>query len=268
MSGKSATSVKPNLGTPTSVDSLRAKAKKRNRQFKGVQFAKKLVTTASVGIVAGSAMLNSATSGGGADGAFRPGKDRWTVKTSMAVTAPFTTVKPMDMIELEIMPHPVITSPQSAFDNAWIPSPVDGFQEGQIVTTTGYVHYVQYKADDSDYHIQMNEMPTNELQDLNPCVVVEVPHPMATNNAELSQKFAMVRKFLRDNCFGGKVPKGKVDKVIKVQITGQLFFDVFHFFQRPNDPGGGRGSQLEKGLPMHATTNWEIHPIIDIQLAP
>ncbi len=264
---RSSSTVKPNVLTPASVDSLRAKANRRNRQFKGVQFVKKLVTTASVGITAGSGMLNSANTGG-ADGVYKPGSDRWTVKTSVAVSAPFTTIKPMDMINLENRPPPVITSPEAAFENAWIPSFLEGFQEGQIVTTTGYVHYVQYKADDSDYHIQMNDRPTNELQDLNPCVVVEVPHPMATSNAELSQKFAIVRKFLRDNCFGGQAPKGKVDKIVKVQITGQLFFDVYHFFRRPNDPGGGRGSQLGTGLPMHATTNWEIHPIIDIKVAP
>ena len=258
---------KPKPAAHESVDSLRAKANKRNRQFKGVQFVKKVITTASVGMVAGSGMLNTATAGGGADGVFKPGSDRWTVKTSVAVSAPFTTIRPIEMNLLETLIPPVITSPKAAFENAWIPSELEGLKEGQIVTTTGYVHYVQYKSDDSDYHIQMNNKPTNELQDLDPCVVVEVPHPMATNDADLSQKFAMVRKFLRDNCFGGKAPKGKVDKVVKVQITGQLFFDVFHYFHNPNDLGGGRGSQLGTGLPMHATTDWEIHPIIDIKLA-
>ena len=264
MSSKSSATSTPSQ----SVGSLRAGADKRNRKFKGVQFAKKLVTTASVAVATVSGMLNSTSSRGGADGAFIPGKNRWAVKTSVAVSPPFTSVKPIDMTLLEKMTPPVINSPQAAFDTAWIPSLLNGFQEGQIVTTTGYVHYVQYKTDDSDYHIQMNDKPTNDLSDLTPCVVVEVPHPMATSDTNLSQKFAAVRKFLRDNCFGGIAPKGKVDKVIKVQITGQLFFDVFHFFQKPNEPGGGRGSQLGPGLPMHATTDWEIHPIIDIKLAP
>ena len=273
-------------GATATLDALRAGANTRNRKFKGVQTVKKLVTTASVGLIAGSGMLNSAGGSGGSaggglvgsgggqvsasadDGAFIPGKDRWSVKTSVAVSPPFTTVKSIDMSLLESMTPPVINSPQAAFDNAWIPTLLNGFQEGQIVTTTGYVHYVQYKKDDSDYHIQMNDKPTNDLADLSPCVVVEVPHPMATSNTDLSQKYATVRKFLRDNCFGGGAPKGKVDTIVKVQITGQLFFDVFHFFQKPNDPGGGRGSQLGTGLPMKATTDWEVHPIIDIKIVP
>ena len=238
-------------------------AHRRLKTFKAVQFVKKAAATVAGGLAIGTATLNSAAP---ADGAFdaTAHHDRWPIKTSVETNGALATPKFVDVKTLENLTD-IDEKNRSAFDGARIPETVSGLQEGQIVQTEGYIHLAVTETD-SDYHIQINEKPTDDSSDLNPCLIVEVPHPNATADPTLSDEFARVRKFVRDNCFGGNAPTGTVNPPVRVRITGQLFYDLFHA-QGRKDPGGGRGKTVG-GQPMHATTIWEIHPITDMTLSP
>ncbi len=260
------TAIVPPEAGAASLDAQRSGANHRYKKFQAVQFIKKATTTSIAAVAAGSSLLNAGRAVGGADGAFNPGKDRWSVKTSVMTIAPLSAVKPIDIKALEQMPPPNFGTSKAPFESSRIPAPVNGFLEGQTVSTVGYIHFVMYEKGDSDYHIQMNEKPTNSLGDLEPCVIVEVPHPMSAGDQELHDSFAKVRQLLREKCFAGAMPNGKVDVPIKVQVTGQLFYDLHH--SSAGDPGGGRGKTLGPGFPMHATTIWEIHPVTDIKIVP
>lgn len=253
--------------TDAEIEHRRKAAGTRRKKFKGIQTTKKVVTT---GLAGGAVLAGTMGTVSQADGPFHAGSDRWNIKTSVQSNPPLSVPKNIDIKVLENLPPPAVKN-KPDFASSIITIPVstpsgEQFQEGQIVTTDGYVHLVAFEDGDSDYHIQMNEKPTNDLDNLEPCVIVEVPHPEATEDPALRAQFAKVRKFLRDNCFAGDSPHGKVAAPIRVRVTGQLFFDLHH--STKSDPGGGRGKSLGKGLPMHATTVWEIHPITDMMLAP
>lgn len=239
------------------------RAHQRLRKFKGVQFVKKVLTTSGAALAVGTATLHSAVP---ADGIFDATKrhDRWPIKTSAATNGPLSKIKRIDITDLANFAKPAEF--EGNLSSSLIDEPLDnGLREGQIIQTVGYIHLVAFESGDSDYHIQMNANPTNESSDLSPCVIVEVPHPDATGDPNLSDSYARVREFIRNNCFGGNKPSGAVNPPVRVQVTGQLFFDQSH--AHSSDLGGGRGKQVNKN-PMHATTIWEIHPITAMQLAP
>lgn len=262
-----AVAVEPKAEPKKSLDQRRKDAEKRHKKFRRTQFIKKVTTTVVAGVAAGSGMLNSVSSFI-EDGPYDPGIDRWSIKTSITTDPNLLTPRVIDIKNFEKMPPPAFTGKKSEFDKKLIQVKVGDLQEGQIVTTTGYVHLVSHEKEDSDYHIQMNEKPTNKLEDLSPCLIVEVPHPLATNDPILRAQYAEVRAFIRENFYDNKKPNGKVDVPLKVTVTGQLFYDLHHHSKSPaTNPGGGRGKSLAKGFPMHATTVWEIHPVTNISLA-
>lgn len=215
-----------------------------------------------------------------ADGPFDSAKphDRWPIKTSIASSGALAQPIPERVTVLEHLKDFKPTLPEPSYSSAFIkgsdiPSSVGlpaGLQEGQTVQTEGYVHLVAFEVDDdSDYHIQINEAPTNDPADLNKgCLIVEVPHPDATNDPQLKAEFAAAREFLRHNCFTDKTPSGTVQSPIHVRVTGQLFYDLYHSLHgNTKDPGGGRGKKVGNTV-MHATTIWELHPVTKIELIP
>ena len=204
------------------------------------------------------------------DGPFDATKkhDRWVIKTSVSsnsTLANTVTAQVNDLAKLQDLPTSVGNAKQ--FPASFISqTAANGMHEGQMVQTDCYIHLVAFEVDDdSDYHIQVNQNPTNNVTDLSPCLIVEVPHPLATSDPELSQEFADARKLLRDNCFGGAIPTGTVSTPLHVRITGQLFYDLSH--AGSSDPGGGRGKTVN-GTRMKATTIWELHPVTNIEILP
>jgi hypothetical protein len=250
-------------------DTHDGKATDRLRSFKRAQFVKKAGATvlgaAGVLMTTFHSVSPAPSAAVALDGTFNAAKvhDRWTIKTSIETAGAHATVVQIPIDQLAKFPD--ISNPPDSklFNDKRLTNPVNGLEEGQIVQTDGYIHLVADEDDDSDYHIQINGNPTNDPDMLTPCYIVEVPHPDAAGNPDLSARFAKVRDFIRENCFDGKAPTGTVKTPLHVRVTGQLFFDLFHA-AHSTDPGGGRGKKVA-GHPMHATTIWEIHPIIDIQ---
>ncbi len=262
---------------PPNVDDLRKKANLAFNLHWAKQTAKKY-SLAAVGTAAvvmgtnGAAVSNVPPARASVDaasfaddGPFDATKthQRWPIKTAVTTNPDLLTPKVLNVADLAHFPAEPGT-PQE-FDSTFIPSqPQPGLQEGQIVQVEGYIHLVAFeKTDDSDYHVQINDKATNAVSDLNPCLIVEVPHPEAAATPDLADQFAAARKLLRDNCFSGGVPTGTVTTPLHVRVTGQLFYDLSH--SGSSDPGGGRGKKVN-GTVMHATTIWEIHPVTKIEL--
>jgi hypothetical protein len=188
-----------------------------------------------------------------------PGVERWAIKTSL-VDHP--QKKKVTINELLALPNPVDRE-DSKYDSVRIPVAVGALhlQEGEIVTTTAWLHLVALEDDsknhrDGDYHIQIRN--SSEWQDS--CIVVEVPLPEFVSDPALAEKCRKVRQFIKDNLLQGKEPgtKGnKLDHPVYVTITGQLFFDLPHV---TGNPRGKRG--------MKSYTPWEIHPITAIKFSP
>lgn len=249
------------------IKKRRAEAKKWKRIYKGTQFAKKVLT----GIVASAAAFATfhfATIDS-ADKAYRSGVDRWAIKTTV-VEDEEKQIEMADLVKLERLPN----VKKKDFEEKRLDLETSqGYREGMMVETVGYIHYAHRDDNDSDYHVQMNDKPTNSLPDQETCVIVEIPHPQAAlekNDEVLARLLADARKFIRDNCFEGNEPKGKVEPPLRVEVVGQLFYDLHHAPKDAGgDPGGGRGKTLDTGKPrMKATTLWEIHPVTGFKLAP
>jgi hypothetical protein len=257
--------------TETPLEARRRETQSRRRKFRGVQFLKKAVATAAGGVAATSVMF--ATAAGPPDGPFKPGVDRWSIKTSVIFDdsvepkaieidkfARMANILSSDTPKKKLF-HDVRLRDVAPFTNL-------EHQEGDIVSTVGYVHYAHRDDNDSDYHIQMNQNPGNTLEELQPCLIVEIPHPEAAADPALGEKFRLARKFIRDHCFEGREPEGRVAVPVQVEVIGQLFYDLHHSPKPGGNPGGGRGKQLAPGFKMSATTCWEIHPVTEIRLPP
>lgn len=188
-----------------------------------------------------------------------PGVERWAIKTSLP---DHPQKKKVPISELLALPNPV-DQETSQYDNVRIPFTVGTrrLKEGQIVTTTAWLHLVALQDEpsthrDGDYHIQIRTSP--EWQDS--CLVIEVPYPDFVPDPALAEKCGKVRQFIKDNLLKGKEPGmrgNKLDHPVYVIITGQLFFDLSHV---KGSPRGKRG--------MKSYTPWEIHPVTAIKFAP
>ena len=188
-----------------------------------------------------------------------PGVERWPIKTSIL---DHQRKHKVSIDELLGLPNPV-DKEESKYDSTRIPFAVGprNLKEGQIVTTTAWLHLVALENDatthrDGDYHIQIRNSP--DWADS--CLVVEVPYPPFVSDPTLAAKCGIVRQFIKDNLLQGKEPGRKGNKLVHsvyVTITGQLFFDL------PHVKGNPRGKQGMKSY-----TPWEIHPITAISFAP
>ncbi len=148
------------------------------------------------------------------------------------------------------------------FDDKRIPAVANfPYQEGQIVSTIGYLQWAKCEVDDNDYHLQLSLTPSGQ----GGCLIVEVPAAHFLTDAALAPGVQAVRQFVRQNFFGGAVPTGKPNvSARRVEVMGQLFFDAPHLTQTAHEgSGGGRGSGG-----CQTTNLWEIHPILAIRPAP
>jgi len=188
-----------------------------------------------------------------------PGIDRWLIKTSL-ITNPHG--KTVALKELLSLPNPIKEN-STKYEKSRIPIPVgnDSLMEGDLITTTGWIHLIALEDDavkhrDGDYHIQVRA--SYKWGDT--CLIVEVPYAKFVSDSSLRAKCEAIRGFLRSNFLSGQEPLmdgSKISPPLKVIITGQLFFDAVHLKTRP------RG---KKGI--HSYTCWEIHPIVDIKFTP
>lgn len=187
-----------------------------------------------------------------------PGKDRWKIKTTLMKTP---KRRPITFTEIFDFEDPISSYHKSEVDTRRIPTVVgDEFQEGNLVTLTGWIHLVALErgADhkDGDYHIQMLEGPTWKSG----CLIVEVPYPEFISDPVLKEQCRKIRETIRVKMLNNKQPpvKGKrFKKAVHVKITGQLFFDASHLGDKP------RGK-----LKMLATNCWEVHPLTQLDIIP
>jgi hypothetical protein len=186
----------------------------------------------------------------------KPGVSRWTVKT----TLPAKPAKPIAVTLAKLTALPVPASAEQDKERATrFPDDLGkDLKEGSLVRVSGWVRLIATDPD-CDYHIQLT--PTNS--GTVGTVIVEVPSPEASYeaSAELRDSATAVRTFLKTKLLKGKEPAGGQGSKIGsayVKVIGQLFIDAHHL---PHcDQRGKQG--------MHATTCWEVHPILAAHFVP
>jgi hypothetical protein len=191
--------------------------------------------------------------------AWSQGVERWPVKTSVPDGTNFSKAAQVALTDLLALPDaPGVGHDDAKYQSARIPAKAgDKFSEGQLLTTTGWLHLVAGETD-GDYHIQISDSDSTGDH----CLIVEVPNPDAkfTASADLQPKFAAVRDLIKTKMLAGKDPSvgGSVmQHPVYVTVSGILFYDDSHV----GDPPRGK-----KG--MHAATLWELHPVTAIAFAP
>jgi hypothetical protein len=192
-------------------------------------------------------------------GCVKPGAKRWPIKTSVPEDADLTHPKFVPLKKLLTLGDPPNAKrSDKRYQDALIPPFSNSLklQEGNIVSTTGYLHLVATEPD-CDYHIQISDSPT----DGNNCLIVEVPmnDKEYVADEKVREQAGKVRAFIRDKLLKGKEPGGGniMQHEVYVTIAGQLFYDDAHVGDQPRGKKG-----------MKAATLWEIHPITSIKFAP
>jgi hypothetical protein len=190
-----------------------------------------------------------------------PGKERWPIKTSLPADADVDRPREVQLAKLILLEDPPgVKTRDKRYQAARIPfvTWLD-FKEGDIISTTGWLHLVAAEPD-GDYHIQLSNNPT----DGNHCLIVEVPKDEArfVESPQVRQLAGEVREFIRHRFLKGKELSVHGIHVVKpaeyVKVTGQLFFDDSHVTEKQENQNRGK-----KG--MKAKTLWEIHPVTKIE---
>jgi hypothetical protein len=197
-----------------------------------------------------------------------PGKERWTVKTSVTHFKPAVEIP---LRQLLTLPDPIKKfsgKSREKYQEQLIPSTVGAskLKEGDIVTVYGYIMLAALECDDNgqdgDYHIQIR--PVGYWSDS--CLVVEVPFPpFIKGNKMLKDSVQAARDFFDDKILKGKKHAcfGTKNKPAPfVRITGQLFFDAHHI---NTEPRGKQNSDTKQK--MKSYTCWEIHPVFSVSTA-
>ena len=191
--------------------------------------------------------------------AWSQGVERWPVKTSVPDGTNFSKAAQVALTDLLALPDaPGVGHDDAKFQSARIPAKAgDKFSEGQLLTTTGWLHLVAGETD-GDYHIQISDSDSTGDH----CLIVEVPNPdpKFTASADLQPKFAAVRDLIKTKMLAGKDPSvgGSVmQHPVYVTVSGILFYDDSHV----GDPPRGKKN-------MKAATLWELHPVTAIAFAP
>jgi len=192
----------------------------------------------------------------------KPGKDRWSIKTSFIKKQ---KIKNVALVKLLSLDNPIEKSSKE-FDDKRIANSVNGLKEGDLITTKGWMKLVAFEnknGGDGDYHIQLR---SDSLWAYT-CLIVEIP----------MSEFIKDDKALRDSCKNAreficaKILKdknkepasgGNVIGKAYVSVTGALFFDAHHI--NANPLRGKKGNQKKT---MSSYTCWELHPVIHIEFA-
>ena len=206
------------------------------------------------------------------------GVDRWKIKTAADKLSETSKSKHIPLEKLLRLPLLAPEYSKGDYDEVLIPqSPGLKLNEGDIITTEGYMHLVALERasdthKDGDYHIQITLNP--EWTDS--CFIVEIPYKAFIKNKDLKDLCDKNRQFIRKRILkdeskepsaGGNVMKG----IVYVRVTGQLFYDAIHSStMRNKNPKKNkyRGKKGKSDTPMHSYTAWEIHPVTDIVFWP
>jgi hypothetical protein len=189
----------------------------------------------------------------------KPGVERWPIKTSVPAGADLSLGKSVSYTDLaKLADPPGVQKNDHRYQSARIPMFTNalGVKEGDILTTTGWLHLVAGE-NDGDYHIQISDQQDSQAS----CVVVEVPKddPAFVASALLREHAKTVREFIRSKLLKGQEPspRGSVMQHPPfVEVTGQLFYDDAHVGDQPR---GKKGCK--------AATLWELHPVTEIKFA-
>jgi hypothetical protein len=194
---------------------------------------------------------------------YENGEARWPIKTSVPQDAAQGQV--IDLASLLALKNTALTKVQIAviekqrWDRSVTVKDSSGsdvtVKEGDIITVDAYVYRARCQKD-GDYHIEIGAGKARSSK----CLIVELPDPDEIKDATLEDMVASARNKLESldsSVFASHATKPP----IKVQITGQLFYDAPHY--RANDPSGGRGTVLNSGRNC-ASNLWELHPVIVI----
>src|ERR1700694_2300169 len=98
----------------------------------------------------------------------KPGVERWPIKTSVPAGASKTSTVPLaDLLGMQDAAG--VTKDDKRYQSARIPAQSGAtFKEGDLLTTTGYLHLVAGESD-GDYHIQISDSG----QSGDHCLIVE-----------------------------------------------------------------------------------------------
>src|SRR6185437_358960 len=109
------------------------------------------------------------------------------------------------------------------------PDSMNGFQEGQLVSVTGWVRLIKTSSDDCDYHIQIE--PTKSGHD--GMVIVEIPEPDSRHVTDpaLRGTLETARTDMLQDLKLAKEPSKSGNKIGSAYMTieGALFFDGPHY---------------------------------------
>jgi len=185
---------------------------------------------------------------------------RWAIKTSIQSGANLAHPHTVALTKLITMPGPagVTKADVTTHADTVIPGTTAGLEEGEVISTKGYIHVVMYSTEDDDYHVQVSlTKPKTDTK----CFIVEVPKDAAgfAQAGSVRDSAQVIRAWLRkltnnkEPSAGGSLMGGPP----YVKVVGQLFFDASHA------SGALRGRRGQK-----APSAWEIHPIMHIEFAP
>lgn len=188
-----------------------------------------------------------------------PGTERWPIKTSVPDGANLDHAKTVSLDDLLALKDVAnVAKNDKRYQDARIPeAAAANLKEGDIVTTTGWLHLVAGETD-GDYHIQIS----GSADSGDHCLIVEVPSPDPeyVKTADLRPRFDQVRTLIKSKMLKDKDPAegGSVmQHPVYVTVTGQLFYDDSHVGDQPRGKKG-----------MKAATLWELHPVTAIVFAP
>jgi hypothetical protein len=189
------------------------------------------------------------------------GVERWPIKTTLPASPKNQTLTLAAALALPRLTD--VKKDDSRYATARITDqPV---KEDSLVTISGWLYLAAFESDDCDFHIQISPQPRTSADkptaDDN-CIIVEVPSGQYATT--ISADVEKVRQWVVDNLLAKTDPKiGSVHVMghpTYVTVTGALFYDDAHTYEK--NGGTGRG---KKG--MESKTLWELHPITSIAFA-
>lgn len=186
--------------------------------------------------------------------------ERWGIKTTVHPGVNLDHPHAVALSKLMVLKNAadVTKADVGTYANTLIPGTTGGLNEGEIVSTKGYIHVIMYSADDDDYHVQVSLTKPKSDKD---CFVVEVPRDADgfAESGAVRDSARVTRKWLRtmtknqEPSTGGSLMGGPP----YVKVVGQLFFDASH---ATGSPRGRRGQKTKSA--------WEIHPVMHMEFAP
>jgi hypothetical protein len=198
-----------------------------------------------------------------------PGSERWAIKVSLPPSPNVSSPKTVSLTDLlSLADPPGITHNDPRYEKARIPAFSNSLnvKEGEILQTTGWLYLVATETD-CDYHIQISTKPrttTDKPTADDDCLIIEAPKPDFIDDADLKQRSATIRDYIKTKMLQDKEPSNRGSVMIHpvcVRVSGQLFYDDAHV-----KDNGQKELRGKKGMLSH--TIWELHPLTDFTIVP